>query len=46
MLPRNAWAFGLTSFSVDLSSEILINVLRLFLSNVLAMKTKVGRCGE
>ena len=34
-LPRNVWAVSLTSFFMDISSEMVINVLPLFLANVL-----------
>ena len=34
-LPRNVWAVSLTSFFMDVSSEMVINILPLFLSNVL-----------
>lgn len=34
-LPRNVWAVSLTSFLMDVSSEMVINILPLFLSNVL-----------
>jgi MFS family permease len=40
-LPRNIWAVGLTSFFMDVSSEMVINVLPLFLSNVLGVKTDI-----
>jgi MFS family permease len=40
-LPRNVWAVTLTSFLTDVSSEMLSNVLPLFLSNVLGAKTGV-----
>ena len=40
-LPRNIWAVGLTSFFMDISSEMVINILPLFLSNVLGVKTNV-----
>jgi len=33
-LPRNVWAVSLTSFFMDISSEMVINILPLFLSNV------------
>ena len=41
MLPRNVWAVSLTSFFMDISSEMVINILPLFLSNVLGVKTNV-----
>lgn len=40
-LPRNVWAVSLTSFFMDLSSEMVINILPLFLSNVLGVKTNI-----
>src|SRR5512136_1668091 len=40
-LPRNIWAVGLTSFFMDVSSEMVLNILPLFLSNVLGVKTNV-----
>ncbi len=40
-LPRNVWATSLTSFFMDISSEMVINVLPLFLSNVLGVETNV-----
>jgi len=40
-LPRNVWAVSLTSFFMDISSEMVINLLPLFLSNVLNVGTVV-----
>jgi MFS family permease len=40
-LPRNVWAVGFTSFFMDVSSEMVINILPLFLSNVLGVKTNI-----
>ena len=40
-LPRNVWAVSLTSFFMDISSEMVINILPLFLFNVLGVKTPV-----
>jgi len=40
-LPRNVWAVSLTSFFMDVSSEMVINVLPMFLSNVLGVKTNI-----
>lgn len=40
-LPKNVWAVSLTSFLMDISSEMVINVLPLFLSNVLGIKTNI-----
>lgn len=40
-LPRNVWAVSLTSFFMDISSEMVINILPLFLSNVLGLRTNL-----
>ena len=40
-LPRNVWAVSLTSFFMDVSSEMVINLLPLFLANVLGLKTNL-----
>ena len=40
-LPRNVWAVSVTSFFMDISSEMVINILPLFLSNVLGVKTNI-----
>lgn len=40
-LPRNVWAVSLTSFLMDISTEMVINVLPLFLANVLGVKTNI-----
>lgn len=40
-LPRNVWAVGFTSFFMDISSEMVFNILPLFLSNVLGVKTNI-----
>jgi MFS family permease len=40
-LPRNVWAVGFTSFFMDVSSEMVVNVIPLFLSNVLGIKTNI-----
>jgi MFS family permease len=40
-MPRNVWAVSLTSFFMDISSEMVINILPLFLSNVLGVGTNV-----
>ena len=40
-MPRNVWAVSLTSFLMDISSEMVINILPLFLSNVLGFKTNI-----
>ncbi len=34
-IPRNVWAVSLTSFLTDVSSEMVVNLLPLFLANVL-----------
>jgi len=41
LLPRNVWAVSLTSFFMDISSEMVLNILPLFLSSVLGVKTNV-----
>jgi MFS family permease len=40
-LPRNVWAVSLTSFFMDISSEMLVNIIPLFLFNVLGVRTNV-----
>jgi len=40
-LPRNVWAVGLTSFFMDISSEMVIYILPLFLANVLGVQTAI-----
>lgn len=40
-LPRNIWAVSITSFLMDISSEMVINLVPLFLSNVLGVKTSL-----
>ena len=40
-LPRNVWAVSLTSFFMDISSEMVINIIPLFLSNVLGVRTNI-----
>jgi len=40
-LPRNVWAVGLTSLLMDISSEMVINILPLFLANVLGVQTGI-----
>jgi MFS family permease len=40
-LPRNVWAVTLASFLTDISSEMIANVLPLFLFNVLGARTDV-----
>jgi MFS family permease len=38
-LPGNVWSVSITSFLTDISSEMVINVLPLFLANVLGVQT-------
>jgi len=40
-LSRNVWAVSLTSFFMDISSEMVFNLLPLYLSNVLGVRTNV-----
>ena len=40
-LPRNIWAVSITSFLTDISSEMVINLLPLYLFNVLGVSTAV-----
>jgi MFS family permease len=40
-LPRNVWVTTLTSFLTDVSSEMLIHLIPLFLANVLGVSTAV-----
>lgn len=40
-LPRNVWAVGFTSLFMDISSEMVLNILPLFLSNVLGVQTSI-----
>jgi len=40
-LPRNVWIVAITSFMTDVSSEMIINTLPLFLKNVLGIKASV-----
>ncbi len=40
-LPRNVWAASLASFFMDISSEMVLNLLPLFLANVLGVKTAI-----
>ena len=40
-LPRNIWAASLASFFTDISNEMILNILPLFLANVLGVKTNV-----
>ena len=40
-LPRNVWAVSLTSFFMDVSSEMVVNIIPLFLANVLGVQTSI-----
>jgi len=40
-LHRNVWATSITSFLMDVSSEMVLNLLPLFLANVLGVKTNI-----
>ncbi|MFH2107111.1 MAG: MFS transporter [Chrysiogenia bacterium] len=40
-LPRNVWVVSIASFLTDVSSEMIINTLPLFLKNVLGVKTSL-----
>ena len=40
-LPRNVWAVSFASFFMDISSEMVINILPLFLANVLGIQTSI-----
>lgn len=40
-LPRNIWAVSVTSFLMDISSEMVLNLIPLFLANVLGVRTTV-----
>jgi MFS family permease len=40
-LPRNVWVMTLTSFLTDVSTDMIVNLLPLFLSSVLGVKTDV-----
>src|SRR5512138_2371083 len=40
-LPRNVWAVSATSFFMDVSSEMVLNILPLFLANVLGVRTSI-----
>ncbi len=40
-LPRNVWAVSLTSFFTDISSEMVLNLLPLYLSSVLGVRTNI-----
>ncbi len=38
-LPRNVWVVSVTSFLTDVSSEMIVNALPLFMKNVLGVRT-------
>ena len=40
-MPLNVWAVSATSFFMDISSEMVINILPLFLANVLGVQTSI-----
>lgn len=40
-LPRNLWVVSLTSFLMDISSEMVLNLLPLFLYSVLGVQTNI-----
>lgn len=40
-LPQNVWAVGVTSFLMDISSEMIINIVPLFLANVVGVSTGI-----
>jgi MFS family permease len=40
-LPRNVWVVTATSFLTDISSEMIVNLIPLFLANVLGVRTGV-----
>jgi MFS family permease len=40
-LPRNVWVVTVTSFLTDISSEMVINLIPLFLANVLGVRTGI-----
>lgn len=40
-LPRNVWIVTITSFLTDISSEMLVHLLPLFLANILGVRTGV-----
>lgn len=40
-MSRNVWAVSATSFFMDISTEMVINLLPLFLANVLGVKTSI-----
>lgn len=40
-LPRNVWVVTITSFLTDISSEMVLNLVPLFLANVLGVRTAI-----
>lgn len=40
-LPRNVWAVSFASFFMDISSDMVLNILPLFLANVLGVQTSI-----
>ena len=40
-LPRNVWAVSLTSFLMDISSEMVLNLAPLYLASVLGVRTSL-----
>jgi len=40
-LPRSVWAVGFTSLFTDISSEMVLNIIPLFLANVLGVQTSI-----
>jgi MFS family permease len=40
-LPRNVWVVTITSFLTDVSSEMIFNLIPLFLVNVLGVRTNI-----
>lgn len=40
-VPRNVWVVTITSFLTDISSEMVFNILPLFLANVLGVRTNI-----
>jgi MFS family permease len=40
-LPRNVWVLTIASFLTDISSEMIVNLIPLFLANVLGVRTSI-----
>lgn len=40
-LPRNLWAASITSFLTDISTEMIINLVPLYLANVVGIRTNI-----